>query len=233
MSNLDDAEQRLHQAIRQGDEAEAQAERERQREESRRTELDKQAANLLSKARSALAPFRSRLIEAIRKPASHERGCFVSHDNVERRGVRLLVPEPSRSDGFSPQRAAELFNVCATSCVNLERTEGEGRTLMAASLWYCDAEQASDYRWYQIAFSTSASVRSRRQFEPFDLDPNDEDAPLSLLAMHSVAPKSFEAVNEDTFTDRWITLFASALEGGRLDDWPANRRIAWRQGNRG
>ena len=230
MPNLDDAQQRLRRAIQQHRGDEAQAEREHQREECRRRELDRQAANLLNEAKRALEPFRSGLLNAISQQDLREAGRTVSRDTVNLHGVELSVLEPNRSDGFSPEWAAQLFKVCAVSQVILGRAEEN--TLMAASLWYCDAEQAEMYRWYQIAFTTSALVPNRRQVEPFSLDPSHQDAPLSLVAMHTVAPLSFEAVNEEAFTARWTALFASALEG-HLDDWPASGKIAWRQGNSG
>ena len=228
MSNLDDSTQRLHQAAQKARRDKAQAERERQREKCQRRELDRQAANLLNEAKRALEPFRSRLLRDISQQDPREAGRTVSRDTVSLHGVELSVPEPTRSDGFSPEWTAKLFKVCATSSVTLRRAEEN--TLMAASLWHCDAEQAEKYRWYQIAFTTPASLPNRRQLALFDLDPSDQDAPLSLVATHPVVPLSFEAVNEDTFTARWTALFASALEG-RLDKWPDKRKNRiWRRG---
>ena len=227
---MDDAEQRIRQAAAKIREKGAQAERQRQEESERHQEMQEHKETRLTDAKSMLAPFKSRLLEGIALQDRQEADRIFSHDSVCLHGIELYVSVPQLSDGFPHQWAPKLFNVFATSHVILKQSEQE--PFMAASLWYCDAEREGEYNWYQIAFATSAAVGSRRQVEPFGLDPNEEDACLALSIKHTVVPLSFEVVNDESFTTIWKTLFALALEGKldkwALDQWPNQRLVRYR-----
>lgn len=234
MTSMNDAHKRIRRAAAQSRRDEVQAERQRREENERHQEMEKRRERLLADAKSALAPFKSALLEGIKQQGPEETGRIVSHDSVCLHGVELSVSVPGRTDGFPSQWAAKLFNVVATSHVVLGKAEQE--PFMAASLWYCDAEREGEYGWYQIAFATSDAVGGGSPVEPFGLDPSKEDACLALSAMHTVVPRSFEVVDDDTFTTRWATLFADALEGKlyerALDQWPNKQcELVWRRGD--
>ena len=84
------------------------------------------------------------------------------------------------------------------------------------SLWYCDAQKAGAFRWYETAFKFWGG--SSERLEPFALTPDDRNAQLALsnvLHTHQVAwPLTpIDQGEEENFTERWIGWFAEAARG--------------------
>lgn len=90
----------------------------------------------------------------------------------------------------------------------------EGRS---HSLWYCDAQEAGIFQWYETAFMHFALSAVSPSLEPFALPPS----PLSAVALgnimggHQVA-WPFTAIQpgvSDDFIDCWAGWFADAAQG--------------------
>ena len=85
------------------------------------------------------------------------------------------------------------------------------------SLWFCNAQNPSVFRWYEVAFW------SKRQFahwgiQPFALPPDKEDAKFALSrALHTCqVARPFTAIdqgNTEIFVEQWIDRFAKAAQG--------------------
>ena len=98
--------------------------------------------------------------------------------------------------------------------VNTPNSAYKGRS---HSLWYCDAQEAGVFRWYETAFITSGLSKAPRATEPFDLPP-DRDAFLAHSnVMHTInVALPFVAIDqgdEAEFINRWIGWFADGVQG--------------------
>ena len=91
----------------------------------------------------------------------------------------------------------------------------EGRS---HSLWFCDAYDAGQYRWFELAFMTSVMSRVNSSVDPFALAPTDTGAGALFapgVAGHQIAwePLPFDQGNEDQFVERWLGWLAAAADG--------------------
>ena len=95
-----------------------------------------------------------------------------------------------------------------------DRYQYEGRS---HSLWFCDAEVAGEYAWYETAFMVSALIARRGRQDPFALAPGEEAAKALWMGMaeYQVAwPFTRLSLGElDEFIDRWAGWFADAAAG--------------------
>lgn len=109
------------------------------------------------------------------------------------------------------------FEVVAYSDITLktkpDRHGFEGRS---HSLWYCDAQEAGLFRWYETAFMRAFGVH-RVSVVPFSMLPGEQDVALALSSLHTVqvawpfAP--IDQGDEEDFIERWIAWFAEAAQG--------------------
>ena len=60
----------------------------------------------------------------------------------------------------------------------------EGRS---HSLWYCDAQEAGVFRWYEMAFMIMPSIPKRGRIDPFALSPG-RDAYVALSPVMGELP---------------------------------------------
>ena len=84
------------------------------------------------------------------------------------------------------------------------------------SLWYCDAQQPGEYRWYETAFMRI--LGSAMNVEPFQLAPTDPNAHFALTPVthtYQVAwPFTpFDQGDEPQFVARWMGWFAAGAQG--------------------
>ena len=90
----------------------------------------------------------------------------------------------------------------------------EGRS---HSLWYCDAQEAGVYRWYETAFMIHPFIPRRGRMDPFALPPGEQSyGALSGITTEYQVPWPFTAVDqgeEQNFMERWMEWFADAAEG--------------------
>ncbi len=110
------------------------------------------------------------------------------------------------------------FDVIAHAAIGIRippnQYEYEGR---AHSLWFCDAQDAGRYQWFEVAFMFSAFMAMRGRQDPFAMSPGEESAKAvwSGVAEWQVAwPFIPLTVGDlDEFIDRWAGWFADAAQG--------------------
>jgi serine/threonine-protein kinase len=116
------------------------------------------------------------------------------------------------------------FDVIATAEIRVRMPRNEyDYDGGAHSLWYCDAETAGAYRWYELGFSDHVFSRSRSVTNPYALPPNNRDAQVALSSTMSIvdlfwAPLGFDQGDEEQFLERWTDWFAAACTG-TLELW--------------
>lgn len=111
------------------------------------------------------------------------------------------------------------FDVVSYSKITVDRPSDrfgyEGRS---HSLWYCDAQEAGVFRWFELAFMYCPLRRMSSLHDPFALDP-DENA---SEALSTVSGTMFQAAwpftpidqgNESDFIEQWLGWFADAASG--------------------
>lgn len=95
-----------------------------------------------------------------------------------------------------------------------DRYQYEGRS---HSLWFCDAQSAGVFRWYETAFMVSALLPKRGRQDPFALPPGEEAGGALSRAMTPFdVAWPFTAVepgNAAEFLERWMQWFAEAAQG--------------------
>lgn len=140
--------------------------------------------------------------------------------SVELNNVRFGLSSPVPFDGeswgdFKP--AIDVVAACTVSIVIPRGSSGyEGRS---HSLYYCDAQRAGQYAWFETAFMETPGGRSRRQrgLDPFSLQPGESaGAALSnVMAETQVAWPFTELVTgePEEFVDRWVGWFGDAVQG--------------------
>lgn len=96
-----------------------------------------------------------------------------------------------------------------------DRYDYEGR---AHSIWFCDAQDESVYRWYELAFMVQPSIPQRYTLDPFALPPTDEHAAAAFTPVMDVRqvawqPRPFDQGEDEQFIERWLEWFAAAADG--------------------
>ena len=90
----------------------------------------------------------------------------------------------------------------------------EGRS---HSLWYCDAQEAGTFRWYETAFMIMPGMPRRSHLDPFAMDPGPDayEALAPVLGAYQVAWPfmPIDQGDEDDFIERWLGWFAEAAQG--------------------
>ncbi|WP_175486255.1 serine/threonine-protein kinase [Geodermatophilus poikilotrophus] len=132
--------------------------------------------------------------------------------HVEMGGARFGL---SASQAVKDSHPRWPFDVIAHATVSVvaprNRAGWEGRS---HSLWYCDAQRAGEYGWFETAFWTLGGSRPQ---EPFALPPGSEAQGAVSAAMTStqVAWPFTKLVpgETDEFVDRWIGWFGAAVKG--------------------
>lgn len=84
------------------------------------------------------------------------------------------------------------------------------------SLWYCNAQAAGRYRWFETAFMTSPDTMLYPSTEPFALTPNAEARrAFETAEAHQVAWPfaSLDPGDLGHFIDHWATWLAEAAQG--------------------
>jgi serine/threonine-protein kinase len=109
------------------------------------------------------------------------------------------------------------FDVIAFTNISVEVPQDRiGYRGRSHSLWYCDAQQQGEYRWYETAFM--AMFVAARSVEPFELPPTDRDAHFALMPVtHTVQVAwpftPIDQGNEQSFVVRWLEWFAAGAQG--------------------
>jgi serine/threonine-protein kinase len=131
--------------------------------------------------------------------------------------LRLGPPAATSSNQWGAW-SPPVFEVIAFSALSLQippnRSGYEGRS---HSLWYCDAQEAGQYQWFETAFMISPLVPRQSRQDPFALNPGEDSAKAvgNSMAEFQVA-WPFTAINIgdlDEFISRWAGWFADAAQG--------------------
>lgn len=138
--------------------------------------------------------------------------------NVSLNGARLGLSEAKAFDGKSWGWDAPPFDVISHATVSIiipaDRRGYEGRS---HSLYYCDANEAGSYAWYETAFMFTPVLPRQGRQDPFALPPGEESAKALWpgISEYQVAwPFTRLVVGDiDEFLDRWLGWFAAAAQG--------------------
>ena len=110
------------------------------------------------------------------------------------------------------------FEVIAFSGIGIEIPENsQGYRGRSHSLWYCDAKNPGEFRWYETAFMISPLVSRSSDIDPFALAP-DRDAHGALAPVMDKAQVAWpftpiDQGNESDSIERWVGWFAEAALG--------------------
>jgi eukaryotic-like serine/threonine-protein kinase len=190
------------------------------RESEFQSEEDRRAA-LVDAASKSLIRISNSLKEAIEQAASTAR---VSTDRGGGWSARLNQAELEFGTAAKTESSPwgnwkpPAFDVIAHTAVGIRipsnRYEYEGRV---HSLWFCDAQEAGRYQWFETAFMVSALIPKRGRQNPFAMNPGEESAKAVWNGMSEwqVAwPFTPLTVGDlDEFINRWAGWFADAAQG--------------------
>jgi serine/threonine-protein kinase len=198
---------------------------------------------VLRRAESSRQESESRSVAEMRQELADSAGRTFMRIGDALRGAILssapsTAPEPTRSRGWALRlnraslalsaqvqtsanpwhwEAPSLDVVChadLTLTIPEDHYQYAGRS---HSLWFCDAQAADEYAWYETAFMLSPLIPRRARRDPFALEPGEEAAKALLMGMaeYQVAwPFTRLSVGEvDEFIDRWAGWFADAADG--------------------
>lgn len=111
------------------------------------------------------------------------------------------------------------FNVVSFSKVTIDiPRDSHGYEGRSHSLWFCDAQKAGKYRWYETAFMYCPLRRISSAHNPFALDPEES----ASEALSTISGTTFQAAwpftpidqgNEGEFIEQWMGWFADAASG--------------------
>ena len=110
------------------------------------------------------------------------------------------------------------FEVVGYSSVTIRIPRGgggyEGRS---HSLWYCDAQDADVFRWYETAFMINPLIFEAVPLYPFALKPGSDSRGALSRGMHKYQPAwpftPIDQGEEEAFIERWMGWFANAAQG--------------------
>lgn len=227
---------RLKEANRE--EVSRRAETARRDSESRSVEETRQ--ELAESAGKALTRIGDALRDAIltAAPSVHQEQTRDGGWSLRLNQARLSLSSPERT-GRDPWRwEGPAFDVICHAVLDLkipeDRYQYEGRS---HALWFCDAEAASEYAWYETAFMVSPLIARRGRQDPFALAPGEEAAKALWMGMaeYQVAwPFTRLTLEEfEDFIDRWAGWFADAVAGRLMHPTTIPERQAhgsWRTG---
>ncbi len=130
--------------------------------------------------------------------------------------LRLSAPSSWLTDQPPDDVHTLPFDVIVHSTVVLRvEPDSDGYEGRSHALWFCDAQEAGVFRWYETAFMVNPTVsRKDMSMVPFSLEPGRKacDALSSGIAHDQVAwPFTpIDRGEEESFIERWIEWFAKA-----------------------
>lgn len=194
---------------------EARKDSEQQTVQERRSELFKAAAHSLER-------LADRLRQAIESaaPSSH----FTDVDRG--RGWKVVLGPAALAFSEAQRELADpwkwprrpAFDVIATADLTLKvPADRYGYTGRSHSLWFCDAQSANEFTWFETAFMISPFMQSRRAMSPFALRPSEKAAKAVGSGMNEYQVAwPFTALvfgDLDEWVDRWAGWLAEGAEG--------------------
>lgn len=174
-----------------------------------------QRAELYASAKSGLTAW-DRLRDSIKEAASSARIQNDTSGQIVRLNQAQLEFRPPTPTGEKPWGNRQpAIDVISHASISLrfppDRHGYEGRS---HSLWYCDAQEAGRYQWFETAFMISPLIDRITLQRPYAMDPSNEAAKALWvgIAEYQVA-WPFTPLNSDEFVDRWAGWFADAAQG--------------------
>ncbi len=153
--------------------------------------------------------------------------------------MRVLVPSTWLTDQPPDDTHPLPFEVIVHSSIALKvKPDRDGYEGRSHSLWFCDAQEAGVFRWYETAFMVSPAVpRKDMRIAPFALEPGRKACiALSPGIAHDQVAWPFTPIDrgeEERFIERWVEWFAMAALGqlSRPIKWPEREaKGSWRRG---
>jgi serine/threonine protein kinase len=178
--------------------------------------------DVVGSATKALAMVAERLVQAIRENAPSASWKSAPAGGNLGWSVRLGQATLSLSSVEESTDAwghwTPKFQVIADAMIDVrippDRFEYEGRS---HSLWFCDAQEAGTFRWYETAFMISPLIPKRGRQDPFALPPGVEAGkalgPGSAEFQVAWPFTPIEPGNDVDFLERWISWLAEAAQG--------------------
>lgn len=144
-------------------------------------------------------------------------GWTIQLDRAELRLAPLVTAAPNPWGS----RGTPAFDLIAFSELDLrvpaDHSGYEGRS---HSLWYCDAQEAGRYQWFETAFMLSPFAAKLARQDPFSLDPGEQAARAVRRGIADIQvawPFTAVIVGElDEFISRWAGWLAEAAQGQLL-----------------
>jgi eukaryotic-like serine/threonine-protein kinase len=85
------------------------------------------------------------------------------------------------------------------------------------SLWYCDAQKAGQFQWFEVAFMGNPMMRQQTSKSPCAISPDELTGKAFWPAIMEVQPAwpftVLQLHDLEDFVTRWATWFAAAAEG--------------------
>jgi serine/threonine-protein kinase len=213
------------------------SESERKRSEDR--SFAEQRAELVRSGQQSLKTIQDELLTAIKQAAP------AAKEAVGKRSGRALTLGSAQIEFFDAVPSghnpwdweAPSFDVVAHSGLIVriprDRYDYEGRS---HALWFCDAQVAGRYQWFELAFMMSPMIARTTVIRPFALEPGKDAAKALWVGMAETQlawPLMSVTIGElDEFIDRWMGWFADGADGrlqspSTMPERPTPRN--WRQ----
>ncbi|MFI6827608.1 serine/threonine-protein kinase [Kribbella sp. NPDC050241] len=126
------------------------------------------------------------------------------------RGARIVMSNPKPADWDGPFTAISS----AAITVTMSKPSSSGYEGRSHSLWFCDAQEADRFAWYETAFM-DVLVQRARSAVPYALEPREAAGAVGPgMATEQVAwPfEELDRADPTEFVDRWINWFALAAD---------------------
>lgn len=128
------------------------------------------------------------------------------------RNGKLGVSRPTKIDSWGGP-----FRVIAEAVVSVNQPQNRGGyDGRSHSLWFCDAQEAGRFAWYEVAFMDGGFSGTMRPHVPYSLAPRDAAVALSNVIGTVQLAWPFEELDRadvSEFVDRWLGWFAGAAAG--------------------
>jgi eukaryotic-like serine/threonine-protein kinase len=212
---------------------------ESERKKSEERSRAEQRAELVRSAERSLKTIQDELFAAIKEAAP------AAQDSTGRNRGRTLALGSAQIEFFNVVPTGEnpwdweapSFDVIAHSGLIVriprDRYDYEGRS---HALWFCDAQVAGRYQWFELAFMISPMIGKTTVIRPFMMEPGKDAAKalwVGLAETQLAWPVTPVNPGElDEFIDRWMGWFADAADGrlhspSTMPERPTPRN--WRQ----
>jgi len=185
-----------------------------QSEAERRQALAATAAQALTRVAATLRDAIMNVAPSASLSTGLKVGWTLQLDQAE---LRLAPPRDVQPNPWG-SRGRPAFDLISYSELDLhvpaDQYGYEGRS---HSLWYCDAQEAGRYQWFETAFMLSPFTARMARQNPFSLDPGEDAASAARAGMaHIQVAWPFTALipgDLDEFIARWAGWLADAAQG--------------------